>query len=91
MGRYLFTSDIFEALEKVSPGKGGEIQLTDAIALLLDDQTVYGRTFASGRFDTGNKLDYLKATVELALRRPDIGPAFRAWLRDHVASEQTAP
>jgi UTP--glucose-1-phosphate uridylyltransferase len=85
MGRYLFTTDIFDALEKVSPGKGGEIQLTDAIALLLADRTVYGRTFSSGRFDTGNKLDYLKATVELALRRPDLGGPFRAWLRQHVA------
>jgi UTP--glucose-1-phosphate uridylyltransferase len=85
MGRYLFTTDIFDALEKVSPGKGGEIQLTDAIALLLADQTVHGRTFTTGRFDTGNKLDYLKATVELALRRPDLGPLFRAWLREHVA------
>jgi len=84
IGRYLFTSDIFDALEKVSPGKGGEIQLTDAIALLLADQTVYGKTFTSGRFDTGNKLDYLKATVELALRRPDLGPAFRAWLEEFV-------
>jgi UTP--glucose-1-phosphate uridylyltransferase len=86
MGRYLFTSDIFEMLEKVAPGKGGEIQLTDAIALLLGHRTVYGRTFASGRFDTGNKLDYLKATVELALRRHDLGPAFRAWLQEFVAA-----
>jgi UTP--glucose-1-phosphate uridylyltransferase len=91
MGRYLFTADIFDALEKVSPGKGGEIQLTDAIALLLAEQTVYGRTFTSGRFDTGNKLDYLKATVELALRRPDLGPVFRAWLRDHVADSPQHP
>jgi UTP--glucose-1-phosphate uridylyltransferase len=85
MGRYLFTTDIFDALEKVSPGKGGEIQLTDAISLLLADQTVYGATFTSGRFDTGNKLDYLKATVELALRRDDLGAPFLAWLKDHVA------
>jgi UTP--glucose-1-phosphate uridylyltransferase len=84
MGRYLFTHDIFDVIQKVSPGRGGEIQLTDAIVLLLELQTVYGLTTTSGRFDTGNKLDYLKATVELALRRPDLGPLFRAWLRDHI-------
>jgi UTP--glucose-1-phosphate uridylyltransferase len=84
MGRYLFTHDIFDFIAKVSPGRGGEIQLTDAIALLLDEQPVYGLTTTSGRFDTGNKLDYLKATVELALRRPDLGPQFRAWLREHI-------
>jgi UTP--glucose-1-phosphate uridylyltransferase len=88
MGRYLFTPDIFEALEKVAPGKGGEIQLTDAIALLLADQVVYGRTFSSGRFDTGNKLDYLKATVEMAVRRPDLGPVFLSWLREFVSTDQ---
>lgn len=86
MGRYLFTHDIFDVIAKVSPGRGGEIQLTDAIALLLELQPVYGLTTTSGRFDTGNKLDYLKATVELALRRPDLGPLFRAWLREHVGN-----
>jgi UTP--glucose-1-phosphate uridylyltransferase len=86
MGRYLFTPSIFEALERVAPGRGGEIQLTDAIALLLADEEVLGRTFTSGRFDTGNKLDYLKATVELALRRPDLGEPFRAWLKEHLGT-----
>ena len=86
MGRYLFTPDIFDAIDKVAPGKGNEIQLTDAIALLLADQEVYGRTFTEGRFDTGNKLDYLKATVELALRRPDLGPPFQAWLEARIAA-----
>ena len=84
MGRYLFTPSIFDALERVAPGRGGEIQLTDAIALLLADEVVLGRTFTSGRFDTGNKLDYLKATVELALRRPDLGAPLRAWLVEHL-------
>ncbi len=87
MGRYLFTPTIFEALAEVKPGKGGEIQLTDAIALLLEDEVVLGRTFSSGRYDTGNKLDYLKATVELALRRPDLGEPFRAWLKEHLAGD----
>jgi UTP--glucose-1-phosphate uridylyltransferase len=81
MGRYVFTPEIFDVLENVQPGKGGEIQLTDAIKLLLDDQSVYGFTFTEGRFDVGNKLDYLRAVVELALEREDLGPPFRAFLR----------
>ncbi len=84
MGRYLFTPEIFDALERVTPGKGGELQLTDAIVLLLAQQEVFGLTFAEGRFDTGNKLDYLKATVELALRRDDLGPELGPWLVEHL-------
>jgi UTP--glucose-1-phosphate uridylyltransferase len=90
MGRYVFTPQIFEALEKVQPGKGGEIQLTDAIKLLLSDQTVYGWTFREGRFDIGSKLDYLRATVELALEREDLGPAFRQFLIDLAKREGMA-
>jgi UTP--glucose-1-phosphate uridylyltransferase len=88
IGRYLFSPSIFDALAKVRPGRGGEIQLTDAIALLLDDEEIYGRTFTTGRFDTGNKLDYLKATVELALRRPDLAEPFRRWLVEHLGAVQ---
>jgi UTP--glucose-1-phosphate uridylyltransferase len=84
MGRYVFTPEIFGALEQVQPGKGGEIQLTDAIGLLLEDQTVYGYIFEKGRYDIGKKLDYLRATVELALEREDLGPEFRAFLVDLV-------
>jgi UTP--glucose-1-phosphate uridylyltransferase len=84
MGRYVFTPEIFEALERVSPGVGGEIQLTDAIALLLETQTVYGWVFGHGRYDIGKKLDYLRATVELALDRDDLGPDFRQFLVDLV-------
>jgi UTP--glucose-1-phosphate uridylyltransferase len=80
MGRYVFTPEIFEALEQVRPGVGGEIQLTDAIGLLLAEQTVYGYTFHEGRYDIGNKLDYLRATVEIAIDREDLGPEFRAFL-----------
>jgi UTP--glucose-1-phosphate uridylyltransferase len=87
MGRYVFTPDIFDALDEVKPGKGGEIQLTDAIKMLLAEQTVYGWTFTDGRFDVGNKLDYLRATVELALEREDLGPGFRAFLADVVRRE----
>jgi UTP--glucose-1-phosphate uridylyltransferase len=82
MGRYVLPPAIFEALARTKPGSGGEIQLTDAIKLLLDSEPVYGYTFEQGRFDAGNKLDYLRATVELALERPDLGPPFRAFLID---------
>jgi UTP--glucose-1-phosphate uridylyltransferase len=84
MGRYVFTPEIFDALEQVSPGVGGEIQLTDAIAGLLASQTVYGFVFREGRYDIGKKLDYLRATVELALDRDDLGPDFRQFLLDLV-------
>ena len=84
MGRDPVPPAFVEALERVTPGKGGELQLTDAIVLLLEQQDVFGLTFTEGRFDTGNKLDYLKATVELGLRRPDLGPEFGAWLVEHL-------
>jgi UTP--glucose-1-phosphate uridylyltransferase len=80
MGRYVFTPAIFDALEQVQPGVGGEIQLTDAIGLLLADEPVLGYTFVEGRYDTGKKQDYLRATVELALDREDLGPDFEAFL-----------
>ena len=84
MGRYLFTSDIFDAIDRTKPGVGGEIQLTDAIAILLSEQPVYGYVFDEGRFDIGKKIDYLRATVELALDREDLGPEFRAALAEMV-------
>ena len=65
-------------------GAGGEIQLTDAISLLLETQPVFGYAFKTGRFDVGNKLDFLRATVELALDRPDLGEEFKAFLADLV-------
>jgi UTP--glucose-1-phosphate uridylyltransferase len=84
IGRYVFMPEIFDALRDTKPGRGDEIQLTDAINLLAQDQAVYAHTFESGRFDVGNKLDYLRATVELAIEREDVGPEFRAWLTDFV-------
>ena len=87
IGRYVFTPEIFDAIDRVQPGVGGEIQLTDAIGLLLADQAVYGYVFAEGRYDTGNKLDYLRAVVELAAQRDDLGPPFRRFLADFVARE----
>ena len=87
MGRYVFSPVIFDALDRITPGKGGELQLTDAIGLLLAETEVYGFPFTEGRYDTGNKLDYLRATVELAAEREDLGPGFRAFLADFVKRE----
>jgi UTP--glucose-1-phosphate uridylyltransferase len=91
LGRYVFTPLIFDALDEVKPGAGGEIQLTDAIGILLATEEVYGYTFVEGRYDVGNKLDYLRATVELALAREDLGPQFRAWLADFVREQGIVP
>ncbi|HTW08360.1 MAG TPA: UTP--glucose-1-phosphate uridylyltransferase GalU [Acidimicrobiales bacterium] len=87
MGRYVFGPDIFEVLAETKPGRGGEIQLTDAIKTQAEHEPVYGWTFREGRFDVGNKLDYLEATVELALEREDIGPAFRQFLIERLAKD----
>jgi UTP--glucose-1-phosphate uridylyltransferase len=80
IGRYVFTPEIFDAIERTEPGHGGEIQLTDAINLMAQERPVFALSFDRGRFDVGNKLDYLKATVTFALEREDVGPGFRAWL-----------
>ena len=84
MGRYVLTPEIFDAIDRVEPDGGGEIQLTDAIALLLEEQAVYGYCFSTGRYDIGKKLDFLRATVELACERDDLGPEFRAFLVQFV-------
>ena len=86
MGRYIFTPEIFDVLELVKPGVGGEIQLTDAIALLIETSDVFGYVFSEGRYDIGSKLDYLRATVELALARDDLGADFEAFLVDLMRS-----
>lgn len=85
MGRYVLTPEIFGALAEVQPGVGGEIQLTDAIGILLGSQEVLGYRFNHGRFDIGRKLDYLQATVLLALEREDLGPEFASFLARTVA------
>lgn len=89
VGRYVLPPQIFDAIRRTGPGSGGEIQLTDAMALLLADGTpVHGVIFRGTRYDTGVPLGYLQAVVQLACRRPDIGPAFRDWLTDFVIKEQ---
>ena len=80
IGRYVLTPGIFDALRRTTPGAGGEIQLTDAIGLLAAEERVFALPFEGGRYDVGNPLDAMKAQVELALARDDIGPALRPWL-----------
>jgi UTP--glucose-1-phosphate uridylyltransferase len=81
IGRYILTPRIFQMIEGVKPGAGGELQLTDAIRALLQHEKVYGYRFEGKRHDAGDKLGFLKATVDLALKREDLGPAFREWLK----------
>jgi UTP--glucose-1-phosphate uridylyltransferase len=82
IGRYILTPRIFEMLETITPGAGGELQLTDAIKALLNHEKVYGFHYEGKRHDAGDKLGFLKATVELALKRDDLGPGFKEWLKN---------
>jgi UTP--glucose-1-phosphate uridylyltransferase len=84
-GRYVFSPAIFECIAKVQPGKGGEIQLTDAISMLIESEPVFGIVFDEGRYDVGTPIEHLKATVELAAMHPELGPEFRAFLREFMA------
>jgi len=87
VGRYVLPNAIFDAIRRIGPGAGGEIQLTDAMALMLEEGTpVHGVVFRGVRYDTGAPLGYLQAVVELACRREDLR-AFRGWLVDFVATE----
>ena len=81
IGRYILTPEIFPSIEAVEPGAGGEIQLTDALRHLLRNRPIYGFRFEGTRYDAGDKLGFLKATVEFALERDDLGDAFREYLK----------
>ena len=81
IGRYIFTPDIFQAIEQTSPGSGGEIQITDAMRILLKQRPFYAVKLEGKRHDAGDKLGFLKATVEFALKRDDLGEEFRDYLR----------
>ncbi len=81
IGRYILTPRIFEKLERAPLGAGGELQLTDALRLLLKDEKVYGYVFEGTRYDTGDKLGFLKATIDFALKRPGLGDDLRDWLK----------
>jgi UTP--glucose-1-phosphate uridylyltransferase len=86
MGRYVLPNEIFGALRSTEPGVGGEIQLTDALqALAARGVPMHGVIFRGRRYDTGNRLEYVKAVVQLAGRHPEIGGDFTAWLRDYVS------
>ena len=89
IGRYVLKPEVFDILEHTKPGKGGEIQLTDALMEMAGDVEgtggVYGVVFRGRRYDTGDKLDYIKAVVQLAADRDDLGPDLRPWLVEYVA------
>jgi len=91
IGRYVLDPAVFDVLRETEPGRGGEIQLTDALQQLAADEKlggpVHGVVFRGRRYDTGDRGDYLRAIVRLACEREDLGPDFRAWLRHYVASE----
>ena len=90
IGRYVLRPEVFDVLEKTEPGKGGEIQLTDALEAMARAPQwtggVYGVVFRGRRYDTGDRLDYIKAIVQLAVDRKDLGPDLRPWLKDFVAT-----
>jgi UTP--glucose-1-phosphate uridylyltransferase len=91
IGRYICDPAVFEVLEKTPPGRGGEIQLTDALRTLAGRGTdeggpVYGVKFRGRRYDTGNKLEYLRTVVQFAAERPDLAPEFVPWLKDFVSA-----
>lgn len=85
LGRYIITPEIFDYLEDAEPGKGGEIQLTDALRKLLFSGSVYAYDFSGKHYDVGNKLGFLEATVEYAMKRDDLREDFLSYLRKKVA------
>jgi UTP--glucose-1-phosphate uridylyltransferase len=85
IGRYILPPDIFTMLENTQQGAGGEIQLTDAMAELVRNGDFYGYVFEGTRYDAGEKLGYLKATVDYALRHPKLGREFREYLKDAIS------
>lgn len=82
LGRYVFSTEIFDAIKKTEPDKRGEIQITDAIRLLLETQPVYGYLFEGKRYDAGNKLGFIEATIDLALKRPEFSQRLREYLKE---------
>lgn len=81
-GRYVLTHEIFDAIKKTKPGVNNEIQLTDAIRLLMNEQSIYGLAFDGERHDVGNKLDFIKTNLLLGLKRKDIGKELKNWLKN---------
>jgi UTP--glucose-1-phosphate uridylyltransferase len=87
VGRYILSPKIFKYLEQTDPGQGGEIQLTDAMSALMEDEGFLGYRFIGQRFDAGDKLGYLKANISYALKRADLGPGLKAYLQEILAGE----
>lgn len=87
LGRYVITPEVFDILEQTPPGRGNEIQLTDALKVLAKEQAMYAYNFEGRRYDVGDKQGFLEATVEMALKRPDLREKFLAYLKDIVAKE----
>lgn len=91
IGRYVLDPAVFDVLRTTQPGRGGEIQLTDALQQMAADESiggpVHGVVFKGRRYDTGDRGDYLRAIVRLACEREDLGPDFKAWLRRYVTEE----
>jgi len=88
IGRYVLQPEVFDVLERTEPGRGGEIQLTDALQTLATENIaggVFGVVFRGRRYDTGDRLDYIKAIVQLAVERDDLGPDLKPWLRSFAA------
>jgi UTP--glucose-1-phosphate uridylyltransferase len=85
IGRYVLPPSVFDVLERTEPGRGGEIQLTDALQELAVTEGVFGVVFRGRRYDTGDRLDYIKAIVQLAVDRGDLGPELRPWLKEFSA------
>jgi UTP--glucose-1-phosphate uridylyltransferase len=88
IGRYVCDPEVFDVLRRTQPGRGGEIQLTDALKVLAQRGDVRGVLFHGRRYDTGNKLDYLRTTVQFACERPDLATEFVPWLRKYLESIQ---
>ncbi len=89
IGRYVLQPEVFDVLEKTEPGKGGEIQLTDALQTLATENIaggVFGVVFRGRRYDTGDRLDYIKAIVQLAVDREDLGSELRPWLKNFAST-----
>ena len=87
LGRYVITPEVFDILEQTPPGRGNEIQLTDALKVLAKEQSMYAYNFEGRRYDVGDKQGFLEATVEMALKRPDLRDKFLAYLKELVAKE----
>jgi UTP--glucose-1-phosphate uridylyltransferase len=88
IGRYVLSPSVFEVLRHTEPGRGGEIQLTDAMQELISSEPLHGVVFRGRRYDTGDRLDYLKAVVRLAAERDDLGPPFLAWLQEWLGERR---